>query len=147
MMKSRILTETDDGKVWLLVLESGEEVKKTLEAFAAAQAVEAASFIALGAFQRAKIGYFQWDRKSYREIPVEEQVEVITLAGDIVRGENGKPSLHAHTVLGREDGSTRGGHLLEGIVRPTLEVTLTQSPAHLVRRPHPELGLALIEPA
>jgi predicted DNA-binding protein with PD1-like motif len=147
MMKSRILTETDDGKVWLLVLESGEEVKKTLEAFAAAQAVEAASFIALGAFQRAKIGYFQWDRKSYREIPVEEQVEVITLAGDIVRGENGKPSLHAHTVLGREDGSTRGGHLLEGIVRPTLEVTLTQSPAHLVRRQHPELGLALIEPA
>jgi predicted DNA-binding protein with PD1-like motif len=146
-MKSRILTETDDGKVWLLVLESGEEVKKTLEAFAAAQAVEAASFIALGAFQRAKIGYFQWDRKSYREIPVEEQVEVITLAGDIVRGENGKPSLHAHTVLGREDGSTRGGHLLEGIVRPTLEVTLTQSPAHLVRRQHPELGLALIEPA
>ncbi len=146
-MKSRVLTETDDGRIWLLVLESGEAVKKTLEGFAAKTGVEAASFVALGAFERASLGYFQWDRKSYKEIPVEEQVEVITLAGDIVPGEQGRPSLHAHAVLGRADGSTRGGHLLDGIVRPTLEVTLTQSPAHLVRRQHPDLGIALIEPA
>jgi predicted DNA-binding protein with PD1-like motif len=146
-MKNRILTETGDGKIWLLVLESGEEVKKTLEGFAAGEGIAAASFVALGAFRRARLGYFEWERKTYKEIPVEEQVEVITLAGDIVRSEKGTPSLHAHTVLGRSDGSTRGGHLLEGIVRPTLEITLTQSPAHLVRRPHPELGLALIEPA
>ena len=144
-MKSRVLTETEDGKVWLLVLESGEEVKKTLERFAAEQDVNSASFVALGAFYRATIGYFEWERKRYRQIPVEEQVEVVILTGDIVRDEKGKPSLHAHAVLGRSDGSTRGGHLLEGIVRPTLEVTLTQSPAHLVRRPHPELGIALIE--
>jgi len=146
-MKSKILTETGDGKIWLLVLESGEEVKTLLEKFAADEEIQAASFIALGAFQRARLGYFEWEKKTYKEIPVEEQVEVITLAGDIVRDESGKPSLHAHTVLGRSDGSTRGGHLLQGIVRPTLEITLTQSPAHLVRRPHPELGLALIEPA
>lgn len=146
-MRSKLLTETDDGKIWLLVLESGEDVKKTLEGFAASEKVEAASFVALGAFARAKLGYFQLEQKSYKEIPVDEQVEVITLAGDIVSSEKGKPSLHAHAVLGRSDGSTRGGHLLEGIVRPTLEVTLTQSPAHLVRRQHAELGIALIEPA
>jgi predicted DNA-binding protein with PD1-like motif len=146
-MRSKVLTETADGKIWLLVLESGEEVKKTLEGFATREKIEAASFIALGAFQRAMLGYFEWDRKTYKQIPVEEQVEVITLTGDIVASEKGKSSLHAHTVLGWPDGSTRGGHLLEGIVRPTLEITLTQSPAHLVRRPHPELGLALIEPA
>jgi predicted DNA-binding protein with PD1-like motif len=146
-MKSKILTGTGDGKTWLLVLESGEEVKTLLEKFATDEEIETASFIALGAFQRDRLGYFEWEKKAYKEIPVEEQVEVITLAGDIVRDESGKPSLHAHTVLGRSDGSTRGGHLLQGIVRPTLEITLTQSPAHLVRRPHPELGLALIEPA
>jgi uncharacterized protein len=146
-MKSTVLTETKDGKVWLLVLAAGEEVKATLEAFAAAQNVESASLVALGAFEKAKIGYFQWDKKQYKHIPIDEQVEVITLAGDIVRDEKGKPGLHCHTVLGRADGSTRGGHLLEAVVRPTLEVTLTQSPAHLVRRNHPELGIALIEPA
>ena len=146
-MRSKILTETGDGNIWLLVLQSGEEVKQVLEAFAAQNHIQAASFVALGAFERARLGYFQWDRKAYKEIPVSEQVEVITLAGDIVRDENDKPSLHAHAVLGREDGRTRGGHLLEGVVRPTLEITLTQSPAHLVRRKHPDLGIALIEPA
>jgi uncharacterized protein len=48
-------------------------------------------------------------------------------------------------VLGRSDGSTRGGHLQEGHVRPTLEITITETPGHLTRRKHAELGLALIE--
>jgi hypothetical protein len=76
---------------------------------------------------------------------VDEQVEVITLVGDIIPDEKGEPSLHAHTVLGRSDGSTRGGHLQEGHVRPTLEITVAETPAHLTRRKHPDLNLALIE--
>ena len=67
-------------------------------------------------------------------IPVDEQVEVITLVGDIAENDKHEADLHAHTVLGRRDGSTKGGHLMEGIVRPTLEVTLTETPAHLRRR-------------
>jgi len=146
-MKRKILTETEDGKVWLLVLESGEEVSRTLEEFAGAQGLKAASLVALGAFERATLGYFEWGKKHYKPIPVDEQVEVVTLTGDIVLDEKDRPSLHAHAVLGRSDGSTRGGHLLKGIVRPTLEVTLTQSPTHLVRRKHSDIGVALIEPA
>ena len=37
------------------------------------------------------------------------------------------------------------GHLIEGQVRPTLEVILTDSPAHLRKKHNPESGLALIE--
>lgn len=50
-----------------------------------------------------------------------------------------------HVVLGLSDGSTRGGHLLEGTVQPTLEVTLVETPAHLRRKKRPELGIALID--
>jgi uncharacterized protein len=39
----------------------------------------------------------------------------------------------------------RGGHLLEGIVRPTLEVTIVETAAHLRRKKRPELGIALID--
>jgi predicted DNA-binding protein with PD1-like motif len=53
--------------------------------------------------------------------------------------------VHAHAVLGRRDGSTRGGHLLEGHVRPTLEVMLVESQASLRRRSDPATGLALID--
>lgn len=55
------------------------------------------------------------------------------------------PQLHAHIVVGLSDGTTRGGHLIRGIVRPTLEVILTESPIHLHRRFDPNVGLALID--
>ena len=132
-------------RLWVAVLDPGEEVKDTLIRFARRENIEAASFVALGAFERAVIAYFEWDKKQYNPIPIEYQVEVITLAGDVVRDEQDQPDLHAHCVLGLEDGSTRGGHLLKGVVRPTLEVTLTETPAHLIRRKRPGLGIALID--
>jgi predicted DNA-binding protein with PD1-like motif len=134
-----------DPNMWVLVLAPGEEVKETLTAFARRRNIMAASFVALGAFERATIGYFDWQKKAYQPIAVDEQVEVITLVGDIAEDDKGEPSLHAHTVLGRADGTTRGGHLLKGQVRPTLEVTLTETPAHLRRRMHSDINVALID--
>jgi hypothetical protein len=144
-MHSKLVSKPGETRVWIAVLEMGEEAKKSLLSLAKKEGIEAASFVALGAFEKATIGYFDWQTKKYRPIAVNEQVEVITLVGDIVPDEKGKASLHAHTVLGRIDGSTKGGHLIEGHVRPTLEITVTETPAHLTRRKHPELGIALIE--
>lgn len=134
-----------EPRLWVAVLDPGEEVKSALTKFAREEKVRAASFVAIGAFERAIIAYFEWDQKRYKPIPILEQVEVITLTGDVVRNEKGEPDLHAHTVLGLSDGSTRGGHLQEGIVRPTLEVTITETPGHLIRRMQPGLGIALID--
>jgi uncharacterized protein len=144
-MQSKQVSNNKGEKLWILVLASGEEAKESITAFAKKEKIHAASFVALGAFSRAVIGYFDWEKKKYMPIPVNSQVEVITLVGDIAEDEEGAPSLHAHTVLGLADGSTRGGHLIEGHVRPTLEITLTETPAHLVRKKKPELGLALID--
>jgi predicted DNA-binding protein with PD1-like motif len=47
-------------------------------------------------------------------------------------------------VVGRSDGTTRGGHLMEARVWPTLEVVLSETPKHLRRRHDEESGLALI---
>jgi len=99
---------------------------------------------AIGAFSGATLGYFDIEKKEYEKIPVEEQVEVLSLIGDIVLNE-GEPELHAHAVLGRRGGTTRGGHLLEAYVRPTLEVVLVESPDRLKKRTNEETGLALID--
>jgi hypothetical protein len=144
-MLSKLVSKPDETRVWILVLAQGEEAKRALLEFANQEKIESASFVALGAFARATIAYFDWQVKKYKDIAIDEQVEVITLVGDIVPDDKGRASLHAHTVLGRCDGSTRGGHLQKGHVRPTLEVTVTEMPAHLRRHKHPELGLALIE--
>jgi len=84
------------------------------------------------------------DAKQYRNIPVDQQCELLSAIGDIAEGDDGKASLHLHVVLGLSDGSTKGGHLLEAIVRPTMEVTVVETPVHLRRKKRPDLGIALI---
>jgi predicted DNA-binding protein with PD1-like motif len=100
---------------------------------------------AIGAFSAAKLAFLDWESKAYQAIPVSEQVEVASLIGDIVLDPQGKPSVHAHAVLGRRNGAALAGHLLEGHVRPTLEVIVTESPTHLCKAKDAESGLALIK--
>lgn len=144
-MRCKLVSKPGETRIWIAVLDTGEEAKQALLDVAKTQNIRNASFVALGAFERATIAYFDWRQKKYKDIPVEEQVEVISLVGDIAPDDKGSPNVHAHIVLGRHDGSTRGGHLQEGHVRPTLEVTITETPAHLTRHKHPDLGLALLE--
>jgi hypothetical protein len=114
-------------------------------ALARKEGVSAASLTATGAFSRATVGWFDFASKSYKEIAVGEQCEVLSAIGDIAVGDDGKASLHVHVVVGLSDGSTRGGHLLKGTVHPTLEVVLTETPAKLRRRKRADLGIALID--
>lgn len=145
-MKSRMIAEAGGQKTFLLVLDAGEEAFSAITDFARAEGVGAASLTALGAFERATVAWFDVATKEYLKILVEDQVEVLSLVGDIAVDDEGKPSLHAHAVLGLRDGSVKGGHLMEAIVRPTLEVTLIEAPAHLRRKKRPEIGIALIDP-
>jgi uncharacterized protein len=115
----------------------------TLTAFAKENHLKASQFTAIGAFEKADLGFFDVLIKDYKKIPVNEQVEVLSLNGDIAIHEN-KPVVHAHVVLGRSDGSTVGGHLKNAIVRPTLEVILNESPSYLQKKIDKETGLALI---
>jgi predicted DNA-binding protein with PD1-like motif len=135
----------DEGSqfTWAVVLDRGDETVETLERFAREQGLSASSFTAIGAFSDATVGWFDPERNEYAEIPVPEQVEVLALAGDVATSA-GEPAVHAHVVLGRRDGTALGGHLLRGVVNPTLEVVLTESPAQLRKRVDERTGLALI---
>jgi predicted DNA-binding protein with PD1-like motif len=142
-MKSKLINDGPQ-RSFAVVLDTGDEVTSCLLAFAKEQDLSAAAFTGLGAFSDAVLGYFDWQKKDYDRIRIAEQVEVLNLTGNIALAD-GEPKLHPHVVLGKADGSAHGGHLLEGHVRPTLEVIVTESPVHLRRRSDPETGLALIE--
>lgn len=143
-MRSKLL-DRNGGATFALVFETGGEVISGLTAFAQEHRLEASDFTALGAFRAAVLGFFEVDRKEYREIPAEEQTEVLTLVGNVTL-DAGEPKVHAHVVLGCADATARGGHLLAAIVRPALELILTESPVQLRRRFDPAVGLALIRP-
>lgn len=144
-MKSAKLSGEAGSETRVAILESGEEAFATLTKFANDAGITAASLTAIGAFERATIGWFDFEKKAYKKIEVAEQCEVLSAIGDIAVGDDGKASLHVHVVLGLADGKTCGGHLLEGEVRPTLEVVIADTPAHLRRKKKPDLGIALID--
>jgi uncharacterized protein len=127
------------------VLDSGEEAVAALTKFANDAQLTTASLTAIGAFEKATVGWFDFEKKTYKKIEVGEQCEVLSAIGDVAIGDDGKASLHVHVVLGLSDGTTRGGHLLAGTVRPTLEVVLIETPSHLRRKKKPDLGIALID--
>lgn len=142
-MKAKLL-QTAAPKTFALVFDKGDEVASGLTEFARAHRLSASRFTAIGAFSDVTVGYFLPDRKEYRRIPIHEQVEVLSLVGDITLDERGKPKVHAHVVVGKSDESAHGGHLLEAHVWPTLEVVVEESSRHLARRLDPETGFAVI---
>jgi len=144
-MRSKIVSDSAGSRIEVVVLDAGEEAFATLSRFAGEAAISAASLTAIGAFEKATIGWFDFTTKTYKKIEVNEQCEVLSALGDVAIGDDGKASLHMHVVLGLSDGSTRGGHLLEGTVRPTLEVVLTETPSRLRRKKRADLGIAIIE--
>lgn len=142
-MKSKLIHEHGGQKTFALIFETGDEAMAGLVDFARKNHLGAARITAIGAFRDVTLGYFDWEKKDYKKIPLEEQVEVLSLIGDVAL-KDGQPQVHVHVVVGRSDGSTRGGHLVAAHVRPTLEVILTESPEHLRKEIDPESGLALI---
>jgi predicted DNA-binding protein with PD1-like motif len=144
-MKAQLLHEHEGEKTFVLIFATGDEAIAGLTAFAKEKGLAASHFTAIGGFQEATLGYFNLDKKDYDKIPVREQVEVLSLVGDIALTDKNEPKIHAHAVLGRSDGTTRGGHLVEARVRPTLEVMLVESPRHLRRKHDAQSGLALIQ--
>jgi predicted DNA-binding protein with PD1-like motif len=144
-MKTALLHEVEGLRTIALVLEEGDEAMAALGAFAAEHRMGASHFTAIGACSRAVVAYFDWATKQYRHIDINEQVEVLSLVGDIVI-EQDRPKVHGHIVLGKADATAHGGHLIEGHVRPTLEIVVTEAPRHLRRRFDPVSKLTLIDP-
>ncbi len=144
-MRTKLLQDQGE-KTWALVFDKGDEVIGGLTAFARENGLDSSHFTAIGAFERATLAYFDRTSKEYKELPIDEQVEVLSLVGDVAL-KDGEPEIHAHVVVGTSEGAARGGHILEAKVWPTLEVIVTESPRHLRKVHDEETGLALIDPS
>jgi predicted DNA-binding protein with PD1-like motif len=144
-MKSQLINEQTGEKTYALIFDKNEEVIAGLQAFAKQEKLGASHFTAIGGFSNMILGFFDRSKKDYKKIPIHEQVEVLSLVGDVaIDDQNNSPKVHAHVVVGKADGTAHGGHIMEALVWPTLEVIIVESPRHLHRKTDPETGLALI---
>jgi predicted DNA-binding protein with PD1-like motif len=142
-LQSRLISENPGGeRTFAVVFAKGDEVLSGLTEFAARENLTAGYFTAIGALQKARFGWFDRAQKAYRHIPIKEQVELISLIGNVALV-NGIPQIHAHGAVGFRDGQMRGGHLLEAIAWPTLELFFTACPSTLIKEHDDETDLSL----
>ena len=145
-MQVQLLSEGEQAKQYAVIFGKGDEAFSGLQDFAEKYHVTSAHFTAIGAVNGATVGWFDPRRKMYKKIPIAGQFEVISMVGDIALFQ-GKPIVHTHMVLAGADGTTRGGHVLDANVSPTLEVMVTVDAIAMQKRLDPETDLTLIDPA
>lgn len=127
---------------WFLVFDRGDELVAAMRRFAEDNDIRGAHFVGIGAFEKTTIAWWDWASKEYEKREIDEQVEVLSVIGDISVFKD-EVRVHAHTTLGRRDGIAVGGHLFSGIVRPTLEVQLVDYGVVLERKMDPASKLPL----
>jgi uncharacterized protein len=145
-VKIKLLSTNGQPKNYVLIFAQGDEVRSGLTEFAQKHDVKTAHFSAIGDATSAKFGFFDYDRKMFKVIPITQPSEVSSFNGNIAMF-NGKQVVHVHATIATEDGTTRGGHLLELVTGPTLEVFLTVEPTTLNKKVNPKFGAALIDPS
>src|SRR4051812_9153131 len=73
------LLHDEAEKTFAIVFDKHDEFMVGLTDFVNREGITAAHFTAIGAFSHATLGYFERDRKAYKKIPIDEQVEVLSL--------------------------------------------------------------------
>jgi uncharacterized protein len=144
-MQVKQLSEANGQRDFAVIFRPGDEPYAGLTQFAEQNHIQSAHFTAIGGFSDARLAWFDLDKKMFRVIPIEAQVEVVSLIGDIGLLE-GKPQVHMHCVVAYPDGTTRGGHILGAHVTPLLEVFVTSDPTPIIKKKDPTRGLTLMEP-
>lgn len=141
-LKARLISEQANGqKTYAIIFATNDEVLSGLTEFAKREKLTAAHFSAVGVLKSVRFEWFDHKRKC-PNIPVDQQVEIIALIGDVGLI-NGQHQVHAHSVVGLPDGEVRSGHLLQAIAGPTLEIFLTTSRSTLINQYDEETDLSL----
>ena len=145
-MKVRLISSGPGAKAYVVIFSQGDEAYSGLLDFAEKYHVTSGHFTAIGALSSAILAWFDPQKKMYRVNPIRDQIEVASMLGDFALYQ-GKVALHTHMVVARRDGTTEGGHVIEAIASPTLEVFVTVDQVPLHKKYDPATDLTLIDPA
>jgi predicted DNA-binding protein with PD1-like motif len=143
-MKVKLLSTVGEVKTYAVIMAKGDEAVSGLTEFAEKYNVKSAHFQAIGDALHLEVGWFDYKRKQFLVLPI-DTAEITSFTGDIAWYKD-KPVAHTHASASLKDGSVKGGHLLQLIVGPTLEVIVTVEPTKLFKRLNEEFEAGLIDP-
>jgi len=115
-----------------LVFSRGDDVLQGLAEFAEKNSIANGRFTAIGAFESATIALTDASREPtrvFKATRLNEDMEVSAFTGSITRSNDGRPNVHAHTVVTLvRNGQVYAGHFIEGKISLTMQMYLEDSP-------------------
>jgi predicted DNA-binding protein with PD1-like motif len=128
---------------YLLRVPEGAEIVGYVRQLLHEMGIESALLAGIGGLRRARLGYFDFAKKSYAERLLEGQLELVSLLGNAALSEQGV-HVHLHACVAGQDYAAMAGHLLEGIVHPFVELGITPTKNTANRRFSRERGLYVL---
>jgi uncharacterized protein len=114
------------SRTYRLNMVKGDDIMTGLHDFAEKAHIKNGHFTGLGAIDKATLRWSDPVGNHPKQTEVNEEAEIVSLVGSLSTDKEGKPAVHAHTVLALSDGSTRGGHLVQAHVSIICEIFVTE---------------------
>lgn len=134
------------GNEYIIRLDKGESVMKTLKEFLIGEKIDLGYFTGLGATNDVTIGILNTATKEITKKQFTGDFEIGTMFGTITQKDE-EPYIHAHITVGNVGKDlTYAGHLVDATVSATAEIVLKKMEGGTIGRRFDEnIGLDLMK--
>jgi hypothetical protein len=105
----------ESSRLFMGKLSHGDDLLEEITKVCQNENIKLGSVEALGAVQRARLGFYNQKTHAYQFVSLDQALEITGLVGNI-SVKDGNPIVHAHITLADETGKAYGGHLASGTV-------------------------------
>jgi len=138
-----VMKKIKPREVFIGKLSHGGDLLEEITEICLRENIQLARFEALGAVQRARLGFYNQETHKYEFFTVDQPLEITKLVGNVSLKDN-SPFVHAHITLADKRGNAYGGHLASGTVVFACEFILEIFDGPVLKRDFDEVtGLSL----
>jgi len=136
-METLICSEFTPGRYFVGRLPYEKDLITSIENFCRESSIQTATFSVIGAVSSYTIGTYDQNQQVYVTKTETAPLEIVTCIGNVSLKE-GSPFIHAHIVLGDEQGKTTSGHLFSETILFAGEITLQEFTGKPLERTYDE---------
>jgi predicted DNA-binding protein with PD1-like motif len=134
----------NEGNYSTFSFKKGEEIMSTLKIHLVEHGIKAAHITGLGAASALEIAYYNIETKEYERHQIQEDVEILSLNGNVGVAKDGTTIIHLHGTFGKQDLSVIGGHIFSMEVSGAGELHMRTFTGKINRAYDEETGLTLM---
>ena len=141
MFKELSYEKIDHG--YLIRMYPGQEILSSLIKFAKEKNIASAVILGIGGVNKAEIGFFNLKTKEYDRKVLEEDLELVSLLGNLSYVD-GEPFIHAHGTFGNAEYQGIAGHCFSLEISVTAEIHLIEFSKKIERSPDSTMRVNLL---